>query len=197
MFSVKFTNTGINQGDYILLTNNAIDNIYEYVTPIINYIGHPKELQMDKKHQYAYINKLLKNDFLPNVGKSFKKKAIFLGYMTARLLNCFIGREDYDDRDNYINKRIDLPGILLGNLFRQYFSKLVKDMRNAIMKEFNSGLWKCSKNYTNIIKDKSPVGIPINIPSNLSSTPPCPGNILPVSFNFAFLFKNEKNKSPA
>jgi hypothetical protein len=29
------------------------------------------------------------------------------------------------------------------------------------------------------------------IPSNLSKTPPCPGNILPVSFILAFLFKNE------
>ena len=66
---------------------------------------------------------MLENDLLPNVGKSYKKKAIFLGYMTARLLKCFIGREDYDDRDSYINKRIDLPGILLGNLFRQYFKE--------------------------------------------------------------------------
>jgi DNA-directed RNA polymerase II subunit RPB2 len=94
------------------------DAAYEYVSTSINYIGYPKELQMNKKHQYTYINNLLKNDFLPNVGKSFKKKAIFLGYMTARLLKCFIGREAYDDRDNYINKRVDLPGILLGNLFR-------------------------------------------------------------------------------
>jgi len=26
--------------------------------------------------------------------------------------------------------------------------------------------------------------------------PPCPGSKFPVSFNFARLFKNEKNKSP-
>ena len=34
------------------------------------------------------------------------------------------------------------------------------------------------------------------MPSNLSRKPPCPGSKLPVSLIFAFLFKNEKNKSP-
>ena len=42
-----------------------------------------------------------------------------------------------------------------------------------------------------------PVGMPKNIPSNLSKTPPCPGKNFPVSLIFAFLFKNEKNKSPS
>ena len=42
----------------------------------------------------------------------------------------------------------------------------------------------------------NPIGIPKNIPSNLSNTPPCPGKKLPVSLIFPFLFKNEKNKSP-
>ena len=41
-----------------------------------------------------------------------------------------------------------------------------------------------------------PKGIPKNIPSNLSKTPPCPGKKLPASLTFAFLFKKEKNKSP-
>ena len=41
-----------------------------------------------------------------------------------------------------------------------------------------------------------PKGIPKNIPSNLSKTPPCPGKKLPVSLIFPFLFKKEKNKSP-
>ena len=45
-------------------------------------------------------------------------------------------------------------------------------------------------------KDKKPIGNPKNIPSSLSRTPPCPGKKLPVSFNFAFLFKYEKSKSP-
>ena len=34
LYDVNFTNVGENQGDYILLINNTIENIYEYVSPI-------------------------------------------------------------------------------------------------------------------------------------------------------------------
>ena len=34
LYDVTFSNVGENQGDYVILTNNAIDNIYEYVQPI-------------------------------------------------------------------------------------------------------------------------------------------------------------------
>ena len=44
--------------------------------------------------------------------------------------------------------------------------------------------------------DKKPTGKPNKIPSIRSSKPPCPGKNFPVSFTFAFLFRNEKNKSP-
>ena len=40
------------------------------------------------------------------------------------------------------------------------------------------------------------MGIENIMPSNRSSNPPCPGKIFAVSFSFAFLFKNEKKKSP-
>ena len=42
----------------------------------------------------------------------------------------------------------------------------------------------------------NPIGNPSIIPSILSSKPPCPGNILPVSFIFDFLLRYENNKSP-
>ena len=41
-----------------------------------------------------------------------------------------------------------------------------------------------------------PNGNAKRIPSILSSKPPCPGKIFPVSFNLAFRFKYEINKSP-
>ncbi len=34
LFSVKFRSVGNNQGDYVLVNSNAINNIYEYVSPI-------------------------------------------------------------------------------------------------------------------------------------------------------------------
>jgi len=48
------------------------------------------------------------------------------GYMIHRLLHTVMGRRAYDDRDHYGNKRLDLAGPLLGNLFRQLFARLAK-----------------------------------------------------------------------
>ena len=57
----------------------------------------------------------------------------------------------FDDRDSYVNKRIDLTGTLLNNLFRNYFNKLVKDMQKQIVREINNGSWRSTEDYQSII----------------------------------------------
>ena len=50
----------------------------------------------------------LNNDLFPHC-KTDKQKIYFLGYMTNKLLKCSFGWKT-DDRDSYVNKRIDLTG---------------------------------------------------------------------------------------
>ena len=57
------------------------------------------------------------------------QKLYFMGYMINKLLQTSFGWRKPDDRDSYVNKRIDLAGVLINNLFRNYFNKLVKDMQ--------------------------------------------------------------------
>jgi DNA-directed RNA polymerase II subunit RPB2 len=59
-------------------------------------------------------------------------QAFFLGYMVHRLLLVALGRREDDDRDHYANKRLDLGGPLLAQLFRQLFRKLAKDVKNYV-----------------------------------------------------------------
>lgn len=54
--------------------------------------------------------------------------------MIHRLLLVALGRRDQDDRDHYANKRLDLGGPLLAQLFRQLFRKLTKDLRSYVQK---------------------------------------------------------------
>jgi DNA-directed RNA polymerase II subunit RPB2 len=44
-----------------------------------------------------------------------------------------------------------LTGTLLNNLFRNYFNKLVKDMEKQVIREINTGSWKSTDDYENII----------------------------------------------
>ena len=71
------------------------------------------------------------------------------------MANCLIatalGYRSVDDRDSYINKRIELTGTLLNNLYRNYFNKMVKEMHKQITKEINNGSWRSKEDYENII----------------------------------------------
>ena len=58
-----------------------------------------------------------------------------------------------DDRDSYLNKRIDCIGPLFGSLTFQCFNKISNDIKNYIKKEINSGLWNINENYEEIIND--------------------------------------------
>ena len=71
--------------------------------------------------------------------------------MVNKLLQCSMGWRKPDDRDNYKNKRLDLTGILLNNLVRNYFNKVVKDMQKQIVREINNGSWRSNQNYGDII----------------------------------------------
>lgn len=97
-----------------------------------------------------FTNDILKNDVFPNC-ESKREKIFMLGLMTKKLISCHLGHVQHDDRDSYENKRIEMTGCLLNNLFRNYFNKVVKDIRKLVIREINNGSWKSSEDYTNII----------------------------------------------
>lgn len=107
-----------------------------------------KETGSKKKHDFAI--EVLNNDIFPHC-KTEKQKIYMLGYMTNILLQTSFGWLPESDRDSYINKRVDLTGPLLNNLLRNYFNKLVKDMKKQIIREINTGSWKSNDDYENII----------------------------------------------
>jgi len=111
-------------------------------------------MNMDKetgtKKKYDFAMEVLSNDIFPHC-KTEKQKIYMLGYMTNMLLQTSFGWLQESDRDSYMNKRVDLTGPLLNNLLRNYFNKLVKDMKKQIIREINNGSWKSNDDYENII----------------------------------------------
>ena len=100
--------------------------------------------------QTEFTENVLKNDLYPHC-KTKVQKIYFMGLMTNKLLQTSFGWRKIDDRDSYKNKRLDLCGVLLNNLFRNYFNKLVKDMQKQTVREINNGSWKSTDNYKIII----------------------------------------------
>ena len=111
-------------------------------------INMDKETGNARKRQFTID--VLNNDLFPHCETKIQK-IFFLGYMTNQLLQCSFGWKPPDDRDNYKNKRLDLTGTLLNNLFRNYFNKVVKDMQKQLIREINNGSWKSMGRYNDII----------------------------------------------
>jgi len=136
----------------IIEANKCItyDDAIKYITSHVSFtpINMDKETGALKKHQFAL--EVLQNDLFPHC-QTTKQKVYLLGYMANKLSMASFERIQADDRDSYINKRVDLTGTSLNNLFRNYFNKLVKDMEKQVIKEINNGSWRSKEDFLNII----------------------------------------------
>ena len=143
LFGLK---ASIVQANKYITQEDALDYIVNFAmyTPI----NMDKESGQRKKKEFTMS--VLQNDLFPHCKSEIQKK-YFLGFMTNKLLSTSFGWIMCSDRDSYINKRIDLAGTLLNNLFRNYFNKLVKDMQKQLVREINNGSWKSTEEYLNII----------------------------------------------
>ena len=92
---------------------------------------------------------ILNRSVLPHVGNEPKNKAFFLGYMIKSLLDSILGKTSFSDRDHYANKRVELPGTLLSQIFRRLYNKMLKDLKASIYKEISTS---CEANITKLIK---------------------------------------------
>ena len=136
-----------------IIDANTILTQEEAMNYLINNVAFtPINMDKDKGAQKKreFTEDVLNNDLFPHC-HNLTQKIYFLGYMAKKLLNAYLGYNGQDDRDSYLNKRIDLTGSLLNNLFRNYFNKLVKDMQKQVVREINSGSWKSNDDYMSII----------------------------------------------
>jgi len=116
------------------------DSALHYISRQLNLTFSADFQSQDLDIKLKYVKDILNRELLPHIGQNNRKKAFFLGYMTRRLMDCYFGVRPYDDRDHYGNKRVDLAGPLLTQLFRTNFIKLVKDLRQQILPKLSSGL---------------------------------------------------------
>lgn len=126
------------------------EEAYTFFKSKVTYIPINMTQEEGDQKKDDFAKQILENDLFPHC-KTEKQKLYFLGYMVHKIILTSLGIYKVDDRDSYTNKRIDLVGILLNNLFRNYFNKLVKDMQKQIIKEINNGSWRSTDDYTNII----------------------------------------------
>lgn len=125
----------------ILNKEDAYYSLTNKVRVVKKYADKDRKLQYDEKKEH--LETLLRNAFLPHITSEhyndvLKQKAYFLGYMIHKLLNCYLKRTEPDDRDSFVNKRIDMPGDLIFDLFKQHYKKMLNDCNKFFKKRSGS-----------------------------------------------------------
>ena len=143
---LKFLHASIVDANKYMTQEDALRHITASVA--YNPMTMDKENGAKKKREFAVD--ALNNDIFPHC-KTMTQKLYLMGYMANKLIRTSFRWRAPDDRDSYMNKRIELTGTLLNNLFRNYFNKLVKEMQKHVVREINNGSWRSTEDYDNII----------------------------------------------
>jgi DNA-directed RNA polymerase beta subunit len=126
------------------------EDAMRHITSMVAYMPMNMDKETGAKKKREFTQEVLDNDLFPHCA-TLPQKIYLLGYMAKKLLLTSKGWLPPDDRDSYVNKRIELTGTLLNNLFRNYFNKLVKEMQKQVIREINMGSWRSTEDFENII----------------------------------------------
>ena len=122
-----FHNSLLNNED-VYTEIDAIAYISKHIN-ITNY-SFSNDIKMD------YTKNIIKKDLLPHLDSDYKK-IHYLGLMINRLLKFSLGLIQVSNRDGYSNKRMEVAGVLMGNLIYQGMNKITKDIKLYITKNIN------------------------------------------------------------
>tara|TARA_Y100000816_G_scaffold179238_1_gene129570 strand:- start:303 stop:4925 length:4623 start_codon:yes stop_codon:yes gene_type:complete len=149
--------------EYILLDINKNEHYLEHLVPCVHDAGvvFTQELALQyikmftKGKTISYVMDILSDYFLPHMGElKFKEKALFLGHMVFGMLKVYLKEEKPTDRDNYKYKRIETPGILLRELFREYYMIMKRNILLKMDKRYYYKKGFHDMNFVNLIMNE-------------------------------------------
>ena len=119
---------------------NVIKTKEEAINYLINKLNKTKRIsqtdeELARKQKIILLEKILRQDLLQHLGEDIPKKRAFIGMMVNKLLLVMLNKIEPDDRDALHNKRIETPGVLLGQLFRQNWRKMLSEIGKLFRKK--------------------------------------------------------------
>ena len=123
------------------------------------------------------------NYFIPHIGElNFRDKAIYIGTIVLKILKVFKSEEAPTDRDSFKFKRVELPGTLLYDLFKEYYNLMQQD----IFKRFDNEYFYHEAEYEGLDENEIPKFIRL-ITNNYIEF--FSFNVRNCFFNFFFIFE--------
>ena len=94
--------------------------------------------ELAKEQKRIFLKYIFREQLLPHEGEDISLKIKFLGRMINKLFKVILERIEPDDRDALQNKRIETPGVLIGQLFRQNWKKMLNEVTKTFKKKNQS-----------------------------------------------------------
>ena len=122
-----------------VLVERLIRESIEYTNKgkAIKYISKASlhKVEDDEERCIIYTEQVIENELFPHMGISTPtEKCILLGDMLNKLFRVFLKRRLEDDRDNVSLKRIEGPGVLIGDLFRMSMKRYCDNIKKYLEK---------------------------------------------------------------
>ena len=145
-------------------TEKLKNKLIELIRPSVK-ASHPiftqksayKFLSLNTKGKENFnVIDILHNNLFPNYGDDNLSKGYYLGYVVRKILLTHIGLYLETDRDSYVNKRVDLPGSLLLELYRELWGNFKRNTSLKIDSEYKLNYESVSSSdITNIINENN------------------------------------------
>lgn len=112
--------------------------------------------------EYKSLNQvqyILLQDLFPNTDNDLTAKALFLSYIANKVARTCLGMLPEVDRDNYMFKRVHLSGMMLADIFKDFYNAFRNHCRSAIDREYETGPWKVTNKLDGIVNQANQMNI--------------------------------------
>jgi DNA-directed RNA polymerase II subunit RPB2 len=150
------------EGNIIRTKDQAVDFLITKLRRNKRFSQSDEELAAKQKK--IFLEKIFRKDLLPHLGEDIKLKIRYISFMFNKMFKVMLKREEQDDRDALQNKRIETPGVLIGQLFRQNWKKLLNEIGKNFKKKNQS-----DENPVSVINQIKPNSIEQGIKTALST----------------------------
>ena len=123
---IKYTERLIRES----LAYNTKEKAIKYISK-----SSAQKVEDSEERRIHYTTQVIENELFPHMGISTNlEKGILLGSMINKLFRVCLGKRVHEDRDNVSIKRIEGPGVLLGDLFRMCLKRYCDNLKKYLEK---------------------------------------------------------------
>ena len=103
---------------------------------VVRFMTQHAAYSVTRERRMGYIHQILYNEIFPHLGIASTRlqKIMFLHHMMERITLVLIEKIPLDDRDHVSNKRVETSGVLIGDLFRTLYKRMIRSIEPHLVK---------------------------------------------------------------